>query len=90
MELFTKIRDFNPVEELFGEWQPLRSSNPNGNLQAWRYNEGKRLLEIQFHGGRVYQYPGVPKDVAEGLGAAESPGAYFNGQIRHSYSAGRT
>lgn len=89
MQLFTKIRDFNPVEEIFGNWTQLSSSNPEGDLQAYRYNEGKRLLEIQFHGGRVYQYPNVPKDVADGLGSADSAGRYFHANIKKQFNAAR-
>jgi hypothetical protein len=77
------IRDFNPIDYFFGHWQALQSSN----LSAYRYNEGEKQLEIKFHGGRVYRYPGVPKEIAEGLGTAASPGQYFNSEIKNAYPA---
>ena len=82
MELFSKIRDFNPVEEVFGDWQTLDSSN----VAAYRYNKGERLMEVRFHSGRVYQFVDVPENVAEGIATADSPGKYFNASIKNSYS----
>jgi KTSC domain len=82
MELFSKIRDFNPVEEVFGNWQSLDSSN----VAAYRYNKGTRVLQIRFHSGRVYGYKDVPENIADGLGTADSPGKYVNSEIKHSYS----
>jgi hypothetical protein len=82
MELFSKIRDFNPVEEAFGNWTNLSSSNVN----AFRYDSSKRVLQIRFVGGRVYSYKDVPENIAEGLSTAESPGKYVNANIKHNYS----
>ena len=80
--LLGKIRDYNPVEEAFGNWTPLVSSN----VQAFRYNAGKRVLQIRFVGGRVYSYKDVPENIAEGLATAESAGKYVHANIKHNYS----
>ena len=76
------IRDFNPIDYFFGGWQALVSSN----VEAYRYNPGKKVLEVKFVGGRVYSFADVPQDIADGLGTASSPGKYFNAEIKHSYS----
>ena len=43
------------------------------------------VLEIEFKGGRVAHYLGVPPDVYEALVRAPSPGAYFNREVRGQY-----
>ena len=77
-----KARDFNPVETIWGNWTPVVSSN----IRAYRYNEGERVLEIQFNTGRVYGFKDVPKNIVEEFSTADSKGKYFNSAIRHSYS----
>lgn len=85
MELFSKIRDFNPVEELFGNWTAVDSSN----VAAFRYNEGTHVLQVKFHSGRVYGYEGVPQNIVDGLAHAPSAGKYLNENIKHAYTAQR-
>jgi hypothetical protein len=82
MELFSKIRDFNPIEEVFGQWMPVSSSN----VAAFRYNAGERVLQIKFHSGRIYGYKDVPENIVDGLATADSPGKFVNAQIKHNYS----
>ena len=80
--LLEKARDFNPIEEVFGNWTALQSSN----VAAYRYNPGTRVLQIRFHSGRVYGYKDVPQNVVDGLSTADSPGKYVNSAIKNSYS----
>jgi KTSC domain len=47
------------------------------------------MLEVEFHGGGVYQYFEVPQTVVEELLAQDSLGAYFNTKIRDSYTCAR-
>jgi hypothetical protein len=42
-------------------------------------------LRVQFHSGRVYDHPGVPYSVFEGLMMAASKGRYYNENIRGRY-----
>jgi hypothetical protein len=61
---------------------PVASSQ----LAAVGYDEGRRELVIQFRtsGHRqkaIYSYHGVPPQLARGLLAAESPGAFFHRHI---------
>ena len=47
-------------------------------------------LEIEFHGGRVYQYFDVPEQVFGGLRTAyDSHGSYFNENIKGHYRYAR-
>ncbi|KQV15387.1 MULTISPECIES: KTSC domain-containing protein [unclassified Kitasatospora] len=42
-------------------------------------------LELEFHSGSVYRYPGVPPEVHRSLLAAPSLGRYFHEHIRDHY-----
>ena len=59
------------------------------NLSRIRYDDSKNILEIEFEGGRVYQFFDVPKQVFEGLLNAESKGKFFREQIKGHYRYAR-
>jgi hypothetical protein len=61
----------------------------SSNLSRVRYDDKTNTLEIEFHGGRVYQYFDVPQHVFEGLIAADSHGQFFNEQIKGYYRFAR-
>lgn len=61
--------------------RPLRSSM----IAAAGYDPDTRTLEIEFTSGRTYTHPGVPPHVYENLLAAESPGRYYNQNIKGVY-----
>lgn len=61
--------------------EPVQSSN----LVSVGYLESVELLEIEFHGGRVYQYYNVPKAVYQALMNASSHGSYHYHNIRTDY-----
>jgi len=42
-------------------------------------------LTVEVHNGRIYDHPGVPYSVYEGLMQASSIGAYYNQHIRGRY-----
>ena len=42
-------------------------------------------LTVEFHSGRIYDHPGVPYWVYEGMMQAPSKGAYYNRNIRGRY-----
>lgn len=58
--------------------QPVSSSN----ISSIGYQNG--VLEIEFHGGRVYQY-NVPQSIYNGLMSASSHGKYFAEYIKNTY-----
>lgn len=80
-----KVRDFDPIDAVFGHWTPVDSSN----ITAYRYNAAAQELQIKFHGGRVYGYAGVPQNIVDEFASADSKGHYLNSAIKHSYTAQR-
>jgi hypothetical protein len=67
------------------EWIPVVSSN----LSCIRYDENSNTLEVEFQGGRVYQYFDIPIQIFEDLQNADSHGKYFNEYIKGSYRYAR-
>jgi hypothetical protein len=49
------------------------------------YDEDSRTLELEFDGGAVYDYSGVPPEEVLALLEAESHGRYFDDHIRGPY-----
>ena len=43
------------------------------------------ILAVEFHNGRVYDHPGVPYWVYEGLMQASSKGSFYNRYVRGRY-----
>ena len=60
---------------------PVTSSN----LHAVGYDARHQILEIEFDGGSVYHYFGVPEEVHDALMSAASKGTYFHDRIREAY-----
>ncbi len=67
------------------DWIPVSSSN----LLRVRYDENSNTLEIEFQGGRIYQYFDVPKNVFDGLLTAGSHGKFFYEQIKGHFRYAR-
>jgi len=63
------------------QMQPVSSSQ----IAAVGYDAGERVLGVQFHRGARYDYAGVPREVYEGLIAAESVGKYFGANIKGKF-----
>jgi hypothetical protein len=57
----------------------------SGLIQTLGYDLADSVLEIEFFGGRVYQYYDLPLSIYSELLLAESKGAYFNEFIRDMY-----
>ena len=51
-------------------------------IRSIGYNAGTRVLELEFHGGGVYQYEGISASVHAKLLAAPSLGQYFDTHIK--------
>jgi hypothetical protein len=60
---------------------PVKSST----LATVGYDEGGKLLQLEFCSRAVYQYFGVPSSVHEALLEAASKGGCFNRTIRGRY-----
>ena len=57
----------------------------SSNLASVGYDPKQHILEVEFLGGSVYQYYGVPEQVYHSLMSAGSHGSYFSAYIRTSY-----
>jgi hypothetical protein len=64
---------------------PVKSST----LRAVGYDPEKKILEVEFNNGGVYQYFGVDKDIYDRLSAAQSAGKFFSSEIRGKYSTAK-
>lgn len=62
---------------------------PSTVISGFDYNIEKRILEIRFISGAVYNYHKVPAKVYQGLKEAKSKGIYFNRFIKDNYPFGR-
>lgn len=49
------------------------------------YDPKQRLLEVEFNGGRIYQYQDVAPEVHKHFMHADSFGSYFNAHINNRY-----
>jgi len=54
-------------------------------LSSVGYEPAGAVLEVQFTGGGLYRYYGVPAEVYRGLMEADSRGHYFTERIRDRY-----
>jgi hypothetical protein len=61
--------------------QPVKSSV----ITSLGYDDAERILEVEFHTGRIYRYFLVPRTTFDLLLAADSIGNYFNRAIRPRY-----
>ena len=61
--------------------RPVRSSN----ISSIGYDASSNTLEVEFIGGAVYQYYGVPKPVYEELMRASSHGSYLADYVKGKY-----
>lgn len=57
----------------------------SSNIAAVSYDPDGSILEVEFHGGRIYAYRGVPELHFEGMIGAGSAGSYFHRHIRNRY-----
>lgn len=61
--------------------KPLKSTN----IESVGYDAATRTMHIEFKGGNVYEYQGVPESVHAAFVAAKSPGAHFASILRPIY-----
>lgn len=63
------------------EMKPVNSSN----IAAVGYDAGQKVLAVQFKGGGMYHYKGVPQDLADKFVTAESMGRFLNQIIKPAF-----
>lgn len=59
-----------------------RVSVSSSNIASIGYDASRRVLEIEFLNGSVYQYSSVPESLYNGLMNASSHGSYFDSHIK--------
>ena len=62
-----------------------RTPVSSSNLVSVGYDADSATLEIEFDGGRVYQYAKVPQEAYRALMNADSIGSHFHRHIRDKY-----
>jgi KTSC domain len=70
MEEFSEREDYN----ISSSW-----------ISRATYNRKTQELNISTIAGKTYTLTGVPPDVVEAFVHADSPGSYFNDQLRGNY-----
>ena len=59
------------------------------NLASVGHDADTKTLEVEFHGGRVYQYEDVLESAYHALMSADSKGSHFQRHIRDRFRATR-
>ncbi len=54
-------------------------------IEAVRYDDGSRRLDVHFLNGEVRYFGVVPAEVVKALVAAKSPGRFYMDEIRNVY-----
>ena len=67
------------------EYQEVKSSH----IAVVGYDKETQTMDIKFHTGPVYSYAGVHPVVHKELMAAESPGKYFQANVRNIFETKR-
>ena len=57
----------------------------SSNIKSIGFDEEKKVLEVEFNNGSVYQFLGVEPVVLSNLMTAESKGSFFHENIREVY-----
>ncbi|AFZ29454.1 lysyl-tRNA synthetase, class II [Gloeocapsa sp. PCC 7428] len=55
-------------------------------IKKYDYDPARKLLQIEFKNGSIYNYQDVPADIAQGLEQETSQGQYFNEFIRGKFA----
>lgn len=59
------------------------------NIASIGYDEPTQTLEVEFHGGAVYQYYNVPTAMYEQIMQQSSKGSFLNSYIKNAYPYSR-
>lgn len=80
-QVFSSLGLESPTPTSLISMIPVESSN----IQAIGYNPTERLLQVDFHSGRSYQYYGVAPQTFQDFLDTSSKGRFFNAQIKGCY-----
>jgi hypothetical protein len=54
-------------------------------IEAVGYDPDSKEMEVVFHSGQIYRYADVPREVYEGLLAADSKGQYMHAHVLDAF-----
>jgi len=67
-------------------WRHIKRTEVDSEaINSIGYDAKNRILQIEFTGGNVYNYFGVPLYIYEDLMKADSKGSFCNHHIRNEY-----
>ncbi len=61
----------------------------SSNIVSIGYDAPSQILEVEFQGGTIYQYYGVPGNMHDQLMQAGSKGQFLNMYIKNAYGYSR-
>lgn len=64
-----------------------RKAVTSSNIKTIGYDKASKVLEVEFIGGKVFQYADVPAKLHTKLMKAKSVGSFFSAEIRNAYDA---
>jgi len=65
--------------------EPVASSN----VESIGYDAAEGMLEVEFKGGAVYQYTGIPQELYAELCEAGSVGSFIHRRIKNAFACER-
>lgn len=65
----------------------VRQQVNSAMIRAWAFDPTRKVLELEFMNGRIYQYSGFPTFLAKGFELAPSKGEFFLTRIDDRYEA---
>jgi hypothetical protein len=57
----------------------------SGMINKIKYDPEKKILTLGFNAGGYYDYLDVPKEICDGIIAAESKGKYYHAYIKNKF-----
>lgn len=66
-----------------------RKSISSEKIKSIGYDEGRRILEIEFRDGSVKQYASVSREIQRKLMSASSIASFFTDNIEEEFTAKR-
>ena len=69
----------------FANLHTMSQSVPSASSWSAVYNPSTQTMSITFPGGQIYDFDGVPPDIAQKFQEADSKGSFYNTYIRGRY-----
>jgi len=67
----------------------MTNTPESSNIACYGYDEGRRVLRVEFRNGSVYDYFDIPSQVFQEMGRAGSKGSYLAQNIKGRYRYAR-